>query len=235
MRRPLFLLRFFRAVPPVPRLMVATFGAVTIAGALVVVFETTRAGAALTPVLLLQLFAASSGFSVPARRGHYDLLLTNGETRLCVAAAHWLASVLPGVAAWLLLAATELVTTHAAQASLLASGSVAAMILVSTIPWAITVSLPRFAGAIGWLLVLALVAIALARERALELSATLAGGRSWIETILALLLYPPLLVGESFAGPQIFVVLPALLLAGGAMGYAFSWIRRSDIPLEAAQ
>jgi hypothetical protein len=235
MRRIVFLLRFFRAVPPVPRLMAATFAAVAVAGALLVVLDTPRAAAALTPVLLLQLFAASSGFSVPARRGHYDLLLTLGESRLRIAVAHWLASILPGAAAWLVVALTELLATRGSQALLLASGSVTAFALVSTLPWAMTVALPRFSAAIGWLLILALAAMVLARQRVAGLFGGLAGGESWIETVIALLLYPPMLVGESVAGPQGFIVLPALLVAGGAMAQAFAWIQRIDIPLEAAQ
>jgi hypothetical protein len=235
MRRVLALLRFFQIVTPVPRLMLATFAVVAVAGGILVALRPERAAAALSPVLLLQLFAASSGFSVPARRGHYDLLLTMGESRWRIAAAHWLTSILPGTAGWLTLAITEMVTTRGARASLLASGSVAALALVSTLPWAMTVSLPRFAAAIGWLLLLALVAMSLAAERTIQLFGALAGGQSWVETVVALLLYPPVLVGESIAGPQGLIVVPALLVAAAAMGQAFAWIARSDIPLEAAQ
>ena len=59
------------------------------------------------PVLLLQLFAAASGFMVPARRGHYDLLLTRGDSRLAIAVVHWAMSILPGVLSWFVLAAIE--------------------------------------------------------------------------------------------------------------------------------
>ena len=235
MRRAVALLRFFHVVSPVPRLMIATFGVITGAGVMLVVLDPGRAAAALSPVLLLQLFAASSGFSVPARRGHYDLLLTIGESRWRIAAAHWLTSILPGTAAWLVLGVTELLTTRGAQASLLSSGSFTALVLVSTLPWAMTVSLPRFAAAIGWLMVLVLVAMSLAAERTIELFGALAGGDSWVEAVVALLLYPPLLVGESIAGAQGFIVVPALLVAAAAMAKAVVWIVRSDIPLEAAQ
>ena len=32
----------------------------------------------LTPLLVLQIFAASSGFDLALRRGHYDLVLSRG-------------------------------------------------------------------------------------------------------------------------------------------------------------
>lgn len=229
------LAHFFRVVPPIPRLMGATFAAITCAAVIVVGIQPGRAAAALTPVLLLQLFAASSGFSVPARRGHYDLLLTIGESRRRIAVAHWLASILPGIVSWLIVAAAELVATRGSAASALASGSITAVLLVSTLPWAMTVSLPRFAGAIGWLLALTIVAMSTSAGRVSQLFGTLAGGRSWIETVLALLLYPPMLVGEAVTGAHGFIVVPALLVAGGSMIHALLWIERHDIPLEAAQ
>ena len=104
MTRWLYLARFFLVVPPMPLLMVGAFLVATGVSAAVIVVEPSRASGALTPILLLQLFACSSGFDVPARRGHYDLLLTHGEARRRVIVAHWAASALPGVLCWLLLA-----------------------------------------------------------------------------------------------------------------------------------
>ena len=75
MSRWLYMFRFFLVVPPMPLLMIGAFAVITVAIAAVVVLNPSRATGALTPILLLQLFACSSGFDVPARRGHYDLLL----------------------------------------------------------------------------------------------------------------------------------------------------------------
>src|SRR5687767_5084899 len=149
-------LRFFRVVPTQPMLIVWTFMVVMAVGSMALVYEPSRSGDLMRPVLLLQLFAASSGFEVPARRGHYDLLLTSGHRRIWVALVHWTTSIAPGVLAWLVLAAVEVAARRGADTKLLASGTCAAMGLVSTMPWAITVRLPRFSGGIGWLLVLTL-------------------------------------------------------------------------------
>lgn len=235
MSRVLRLLYFFHVVPPVPRWMVATLAATTVASAALVALQPSRAAAALIPVLLVQLFAAASGFSVPARRGHYDLLLTTGEDRLWIAAAHWVMSILPGVLGWVALAVVERLATAGAAASVMSSGSAAALILVSTVPWALTVSLPRFAGAIAWLALLSFAAVLLPPDRTLALVSRLGAGGSWLEAVAALLVYPPVLAGEALVGAQAFIVLPALLLAAGAMTHAMVSIDRTDVPLEAAQ
>src|SRR6188472_4394562 len=104
MTRWLYLARFFLVVPPMPLLMVGALVVATAISAVVILVDPSRAAGALTPILLLQLFACSSGFDVPARRGHYDLLLTHGEARRRVIAAHWAASAVPGALCWLLLA-----------------------------------------------------------------------------------------------------------------------------------
>ena len=235
MRGALQLLHFFHVVPPLPRLMVVAFAAVTLAGMALVALSPLPAGGALTPILLLQLFAASSGFAVPARRGHYDLLLTIGHSRVGIAAAHWLTSILPGAAGWLLLSAAELAFARESAPSIASSGSIVALVIVSTLPWAMTVALPRFAGAIGWMVCVALIGVSLPGERILRTAGSLGGGGTWIESVLALVLYPPVLVGEPITGPQGFIVLPALLLSFAAMTCALWWIARQDIPLEAAQ
>ena len=103
MTRWFYLARFFAVVPPMPLLMIGGFVVVTAAAAVVIVVDQSRASGALTPVLLLQLFSNSSGFDVPARRGHYDLLLTHGEARRRILVGHWAASALPGVVSWVVL------------------------------------------------------------------------------------------------------------------------------------
>jgi hypothetical protein len=232
MARLLYLVQFFRVVPPVPRLMVSAFVATAVAASVMVALDSQQATAALTPLLLLQLFACSSGFLVPARRGHYDLLLTTGESRLRIACVHWAMSMLPGTVCWLAVAAVEVLVTPGSRAATLESGSVAAIVFVSTLPWALTVALPRFAGAIGWLVALAIAAAALPDDGVFD---RLGGGMFWMEAVLALALYPPMLVGHDIAGAHGLLVVPVLLLASGAMAFALVWIERHDIPLEAAQ
>src|SRR4029453_17803187 len=92
MRDLWYLVRFFYVVPPVSSLMAGTFGALTVAAAVAIMSDTRRAPGALMPILVLQTFAASSGFSLPARRGNYDLPLTRTSTRTLSALVPWAAS-----------------------------------------------------------------------------------------------------------------------------------------------
>lgn len=235
MARVVYLVRFFRVVPTVPPLMMAAFIGTTAIASAVAMMYPDRGRSALTPVLMLQLFACSSGFMVPARRGHYDLLLMAGESRFAIAAAHWIMSMLPGIAAWMVVAAAEIVGSAGARRSTIASGTLLAMLLVSTVPWALTVALPRFAGAVGWLVALAVAAAVVEGGLRARVFDMVGGGGSWIEAAAALIVYPPLLVGEHLVGAHGWLAAPALLVSLSAMGYAFSWIEHHDIPLEAAQ
>ena len=141
--------------------------------------------------------------------------------------------MLPGLLSWVVLAGVEIIVSP--RASLISSGTIAAFVLVSTLPWATTVKLPRFAAGIGWLVWLAMFATVFQPAAGPSAFSAVGQGRSWIEAAAVLLLYPPLLVGETLAGPLILLTLPALLLAAVSMAWAFATIQREDIPLEAAQ
>jgi hypothetical protein len=236
MRRWIYLARFFLVVPPMPLLMVGAFLVATGVSAVVILVEPSRVSGALTPILLLQLFACSSGFDVPARRGHYDVLLTHGAPRRMVIVAHWAASALPGVLCWLLLAIVDYTANSGDnRAALLNGGTLSAVTLVSTIPWATTVRLPRFSGAIGWLLIVAMLSLAAPRMLAIDLSGSIEGWSEWLKATWAVLVFPPLLVGQSLAGLETLVVLPGLLFALVGLLVAFWSVTHRDIPLEAAQ
>ncbi len=227
-------LRFFRVVPTQPALIVWTFVVAVAVGVIAIVRDPSRSEGAMTPVLLLQLFAASSGFEVPARRGHYDLLITSGHHRISMALVHWATSIAPGILAWLFLAATEAAVRGVPNARILATGTVAAVGLVSTLPWAITVRLPRFSAGIGWLLALAISASVLS-------SGVAYGTRSPDDVVELMwsawvfLVYPALLVGHELSVDEALIAAPALVLAVASMVAACRWISRASIPLEAAQ
>ena len=226
--------RFFGVVPTQPALIVWTFLVVVAIGGIAIARVPSRSTDLMRSVLLLQLFAASSGFEVPARRGHYDLLLTSGHRRIWVALVHWGTSIAPGVLAWLVLAAVEASARGSADTNLLASGTCAAMGLVSTMPWAITVRLPRFSGGIGWLLVLTL-------STGLLSSGTMPGSSGANEVAESVwsawefLVYPAVLVGRELSIGDGLIAAPALVLALVAMAAACRWVSRASIPLEAAQ
>jgi hypothetical protein len=221
-------------VPTQPALIVWTFLVVVVIGGIAIARVPSRSGDLMRPVLLLQLFAASSGFEVPARRGHYDLLLTSGHRRIWVALVHWAISIAPGVLAWLVLAVVEVTAHGDADTNLLASGTCAAMGLVSTMPWAITVRLPRFSGGIGWLLVLTLSTSVLSSARMPGSSGANEVGES-IWSAWEFLVYPAVFVGRELSIGDGLIAAPALVLALAAMAVACRWVSRASIPLEAAQ
>ena len=227
-------LRFFRVVPTQPALIVWTFLVVVAIGGIAIARVPSRSADLMRPVLLLQLFAASSGFEVPARRGHYDLLLTSGPRRIWVALVQWALSIAPGVLAWLVLAVIEVTVRGGADTNLLASGTCAAMGLVSTMPWAITVRLPRFSGGIGWLLALTLSTSVLSSGRMPGSSGASEVGKSiWLAW--EFLVYPAVFVGRELSIGDGLIAAPALVLALAAMVAACRWVSRASIPLEAAQ
>jgi hypothetical protein len=223
-RQLLNLARFFIVVPVVPPAMLVGFGAATLVGAGALAIGVKPGPEALAPVLLLQLFAAASGFIVPARRGHFDLLLTRGDSRLAIATVHWAMSVLPGILSWAALATTERIY---GGTSLTAHGTLLALFIVSTMPWSVTVPLPRLTGSILWLLVFAVAAAALPYRY--ESPASLSGGfRLQPEDLL----FPWILLGR-----DVHPSGTALVVAGtiAAMLAAFVWIHRMDVPLESGQ
>ena len=213
----IYLARYFQVVPPIPRLMIASFMVLTLAGGLVTLVMAHDRAAAAVPIVVLQAFSASTGFAVPARRGYYDLLLARGATPTRIAIVQWVVAVAPGLCSWAILAAIH-AALDAGENPLLHSGTAIAFLMVSTIPWAINVSLPRFSGAIGWLLLICLAST---------------GGVIWPDTIDEVI-FPVALVGSSLhARPD--VVTAAVLLSAVSMASALAWVRGADIRLESAQ
>ena len=233
--RLLYLARFFTVVPPMPLLMLGTFVVATVAAALVILVDPSRAAGALTPILLLQLFGCASGFDVPARRGHYDLLLTHGVSRRLVVCGHWMASALPGLISCLVVATVFHAVQRTDDRSLFSPGTIVAVTLVSTIPWATTVRLPRFSGAIGWLLILATVSLLMPSLWVAEIHGAAPTWQAWLVSAFAVLVYPPSIVGHGLGLRDGLVVLPALAVATASVAVAAWSVNRRDIPLEAAQ
>ena len=209
---PGHVLRFFMVVALVPRALLATLFAACAAGCIAIAVNAHHAVSAAAPVLLLQIFATSSGFIIPARRGHYDLLFTCGARRPTIALAHWLVSSTPGVCVWGVLAAAELTAGHN---RLTTSGTMAAVFLVSTVPWALTVPLPRLSGAIAWILCFVI--------------ATVVSGQTVSKT--------GSLLPWGLVGAHLNTIDALLLFMVGAIGIsaAVVWIDRSNIPLESGQ
>lgn len=235
MRDVWYLFRFFRVVSPVSSMMTGTFVVLTVTAAIAIGADPGRSSNALLPVLVLQSFAASSGFALPARRGHYDLLLTRGNDRSWIALAHWATSIATGLASWLVLAVFERVVSGGASDHLSASGTCAALFLVSTLPWAVTVALPRFSGGIGWMLVAVTSATTLSGHifAPWTVSSTRIEELAW--PAWSFLIYPLGTVGRHLDGAEMIAVSPALAFAVAILVVACRWVAGRDVPLEAAQ
>jgi hypothetical protein len=206
----LYALRYFQVVAVVPRLFIAAFVVVVAAAAARLTTDPSAAIDALTPVLLLQMFAASSGFQVPARRGHYDLLLTSGTPRWQIASAHCVASIVPGIASWLCVGMLELAASHGAHAAFAAAGTCRAFLLVSLVAWATATPMPRGTAAVGWLLIVTIPPLARVAS-------------------------PVQLLGTHPNGPLAAKLLSVLAIAMIPVIVAVARIVRGSVPLEAAQ
>ena len=213
----LYVVRYFGVVPPIPRLMMASFVVLTVAGAMIIGLVGDGDGTAVEPILVLQVFSASTGFAAPARRGYFDLLLARGHSRVRIAVLQWLIAILPGLVGWAALTLTWSLSQRADN-PLLQSGTVIAFVMASTIPWAANIGLPRFAGGIGWLLLVCLMN---------------AGGVIWPDSVQDVL-FPAALVGGSMAG-RADVGAVAVALSVLSMTMALVWVHRTDVRLEAAQ
>jgi hypothetical protein len=224
--------RFFRVVRPVPRLTRLAFGGITLLSAIALSVSATTATRALLPVLVLQAFTVSTGFMGDARRGHFDVLFTGGVARAEVAIVYWLFAMLPGALCWIALGLIDICVSG--RTDLFSAGSCAAMGCVSTLPWAATVGLSRFTGAIGWLLTLIVVSGFIRVDGGWpHLWVHASGEPAWF-TVAAFLVFPPRLLGERL-GSNAWTMLTACALATLAMCMAVLWIARTDIALETGQ
>ena len=208
MRSAIRLIVFFRILPPahpMPRIGLAIFG---VAGPVVLMLGLTPA-AILVPLLLLQTLAASSGFVGPARRGHYDLLLTLGHPRIEIGVAHWLMSIGRGIVVWCVLALVEQFAPGV-EPVMLAGGTTGLMVVASTAPWALTTGLPRLSGGLALIVCTSFAAAVLpgsARPLVMEL-----------------------LLEGTMAGTVLLVAI-----AAGSVATALRAIAAMNVPLEAVQ
>ena len=201
--------RYFQVVSVVPALFVAGFAVTVAAAAIRLTSDPASAVDALTPVLLLQLFAASSGFRVAARRGHYDLLLTSGASRRQIALAHCLATVLPGIVAWGCVALLEAAASHGSSLRAAAAGSVVAFLGTSFLAWATAIPLSRATAAMVWLLVMTIPPV-------------------------ARVVSPVQWIGATPTHPMLALLFTGTVIAV-EIAMACVWISRMSIPLEGSQ
>lgn len=182
---------------------------------------------ALITVLLVQMLSVSTGFNTHASRGYYDPALA-----LCprgrVAAAHFLASALPGVASWLAIGVVQAVAGDGWRALALQPASVAALTLVSVVPWAVSVRFGPMSGGVAWLVLW--VAIFVSRKVFPIIGVLQAPD---FDTPLLVragagILIPLALPSTAWRPAELFLFFAAAAAAGGA---ASLYLRRASFPL----
>lgn len=226
---PLAPLRFFAAVSPPARVLVAVL-AVLAAGA--VVLEAVNAGASdwvLASIAIVQLFASATGFHRHATRGYYDPVLLDGA-RARLAVVHFGVSAAPGFAAWCATGLAQAIAARSLAVPAFRAPGWATLLLVSAVPWASSLRTSRFAISTLWLL---LTASLLVSGVLLPPLAAIHSEPSWAA------LHPLSAIGVGLGFPMVIPSLrwPAPVLGGfvgvSALGLALgvAQVVRGEFPL----
>jgi hypothetical protein len=145
-------LRFFVRVCLHPVHHLAVLAVVVVIGVWTIAMSAGELDSALGMLLFVQMFLASSGFLVRARRGHFDPILASRSAsgRARVVACHWLASVLPGFLGWTVVYVTAWSLSGGAWSFASMGSRFVALFIVSALAWTAGLALPRGAGGALW-------------------------------------------------------------------------------------
>lgn len=161
-------------------------------------------------VLFAQMFLASSGFLVRARRGHFDPLLLGAGDRTGVLVWHWLVSIAPGAAGWICLAGAGCFMGSPAAVPALVGGRAVALFIVSSVAWAAGFALSRGAAGVMWMA--AMVGLLVRHVDLLGPAEALADSSSIVLRHAAILMLCPfLLIGNRLS------VAPSAVWAAGCL------------------
>ncbi len=144
-------LRYLAAVSPPAAPLVVVFAILVLAAGGLEAFDRGSSDWVLASIAVVQLFAASNGFTRAGTRGHYDPVLI-GRNRAGVALAHFAVSAGPGTLAWLACGAAQAIAARSTDVPAFRPAGWVTLLLVSTIPWATTVRAASFLGGALWLL-----------------------------------------------------------------------------------
>lgn len=225
-------IRFFTVVAPVPVYLRLALAAAAGLGAWMVWLNPRDVDSALGSILLLQMFAVSTGYASMARRGWFDALLVSGRRRASHGYANLAASALPGVAVWLVVAAVEAICRGGQWPAALSTQRVAALAIVTTGAWAGGLMLPRNASAALW--IAALLVLASSRSflpQLPELQTAPHGLQQLATRALACTLCPFLLLGDTVVARDPGVIGAVLSAAGACASAGSTWLSRREWPL----
>jgi hypothetical protein len=161
-------------------------------------------------LLFVQMFLASSGFLVRARRGHFDPLLLGAGDRTGTLVWHWLVSIAPGVAGWTCVAGAGYFMGSPAAVSAFVGRRAVALFIVSALAWAAGLALARGAASVMWMA--ALLGLLVRHADLLGPAAALATSSTIVLRHAAtLMICPFLLIGNRL------VVAPSAVWAAGLL------------------
>jgi hypothetical protein len=200
--------RFFAVVRLHPPYTLAILAAIVGVGLWTTSTSPGELDSGLGMLLFVQMFLASSGFLVRARRGHFDPLLLGAGDRTSALVWHWLVSIAPGVAGWTCLAGAGYVMGSPAAVSAFVGVRAVALFIVSALAWTAGFALTRGAAGVMWMA--ALLGLLVRHAELLGTASTLATSSGIVlRHAAALMICPFLLVGNR---P---VVAPSAVWAAG--------------------
>jgi hypothetical protein len=221
--------RFFAAAAPIPAPLKAVLAVLVLGAA---GLEAVSAGSSdwvLASILLVQLFACSSGFTHHASRGYYDPVLVS-RTRLRVGLAHFAVTALPGSVAWIAAGIAGAMAAGSLSIPAMRPAGWVALFLVSAIPWAVNLRFAPFVAGSLWLLVTASLLLSGRLFRTLGiLHADPAWARSHGLGAIGLGLAFPAAV-PSIAWPS-FVLASLAVVSAAALATGIATLDRASFPL----
>jgi hypothetical protein len=188
--------QFFIVIGLQPAHNIAVLFAVLIVGVWTIAMSPGELDSALGMLLFVQMFLASSGFLVRARRGHFDPILTSTSERRGIVMAHWFVSIAPGVVGWGILTLAAALGGNGSAWSAVAGRRACAFGIVSAVAWAAGFAMNR--GAAGALWMAALIAALLHRTDLLGAVAAGSAFSTWqmARRAAAVVFCPFLLLGD---------------------------------------
>ena len=124
------LLRFFWLVSRPPAYLLVVLVVLVLTGITLEVINESSSDFALGSILLIQLFAVSTGFRRYSSRGYFDPALVSGASRLSIGWAHFLASALPGICAWVVVGLAEVVRAGSVHVMAFRAGGASSLLLI---------------------------------------------------------------------------------------------------------
>jgi hypothetical protein len=227
--RRLSALSYFAAVTPPAAPLVVVLAALAVGAAALELVDAGSSDWVLASILLIQLFASSTGFTRHATRGHYDPVFL-GTSRFTAALAHLTISGAPGFLAWTVAGVAEAVASQSVAVPAFLPSGWAALLLVSTVPWAASVRTAPFLGGALWMVIsVSLLTSGRMLERLMLFHAHPAWAGEHPVGALALGLAFPLVVPSLDWPPSIVFGLVAVAAAAAAAGVLA--VCATDFPL----